>query len=105
MPEDTISSELVLPSGRVVVMESPLDGDGPQDASLSEKVPFDELLKDLRELCSMLLDTTRAIAPTEAELELSVGVEAGTGRLMAFMVDGKASGGIKIRLSWKASGG
>ena len=104
MPEDSISSELVLPSGRVVVMESPLDGEGPRDVSLAEKIPFDEVLEDLRELCSMLLDAVRAISPTEAELELSVGVEAGTGRLMAFMVDGKASGGIKIRLNWKVSG-
>jgi hypothetical protein len=99
--DETVTAELVLPSGRVVLLEAPAPTGGNRDVGLRDKIPFKDLLADLQEMSTLLLDTTRAIGPTEAEIELSLGVEAASGRLVAFMVDGKVSGGMKLRLTWK----
>lgn len=104
MERETTLRELVLPSGRVVAMEAPLVGGEDRDVSFRDQIPFQEVAEAIKELSSTLLGAIQAASPTEAEVELSLGVEAGTGRLMLLVADGKVSAGIKVRLVWKSQG-
>jgi Trypsin-co-occurring domain 1 len=99
--EETTTCEVVLPNGRTVVIQSPALGGQDRDVGLTDKIPIGDLAADLEGLSSALIGAVRAVAPSEAELELSVGVEAETGRLMVLLADGALSAGIKIRFLWK----
>ncbi|MFB8146620.1 CU044_2847 family protein [Microbacterium sp. NPDC056003] len=94
--------EAVLPSGATVL----IDGEppsGPTDVSLSSALNLSELRATMGEFADALVEPLRSMAADEVELEFSVGLELGTGRMIAFFAAGKAQTGTKIRILWKRS--
>lgn len=93
-------AELELPSGRVMLVEGEAAA-GPQDVGMSGAVRLREVRETITELAEALVEPLRALAAEEVELELSLGVELATGRLIAFMAAGKVESGLKVRVSWR----
>jgi hypothetical protein len=100
---------MILPSGREILLpsstpEEPNAGDAAKDLSEFEDVAFQLEFQDLvdaaTEIGMMLRKAMETIRPRKAKVDLNVGVDAKTGRLTAFFVEGGASGSMKLTLEW-----
>jgi Trypsin-co-occurring domain 1 len=100
-----------LPSGKeVMLLSSPADSvtDGDLTNStytdVSFRLEFQDLIDVATEIGTMLRLAIEKILPTKAAVELSIGVDAKTGKITAFFVEGGADGSIKIALEWARPG-
>jgi hypothetical protein len=93
-------AELKLPSGRIMLVEGEAST-SPQDVGLNSALSLQELRETLAEFADTLIEPLRSMAADEIELEFTLGVEVSTGRLVAFLIGGKAQSGMKVRVSWK----
>lgn len=93
-------AELRLPSGDVILVdgEAPV---GPRDVGLTSTIDLESIRTTLAELADALIEPLRSMAADEVELELTVGVELATGRLVAFLAGGKVQSGLKVRMTWR----
>jgi hypothetical protein len=92
-------AELELPSGRVMLVEG--EADGPQDVSLRARLSLKEVRETIAEFADGLVEPLRSLAADEVTLELTLGVELATGRLVAFLAGGKVQSGFKVCVVWK----
>lgn len=99
----------VLPSGREVLIPAPRVGgtrdDGPIEQSegftdVAFRLEFKDLVDTATEIAVMLRRSMEKICPQRATVELSIGVDAKTGQLTAFFVEGGANGAMKLTLEW-----
>lgn len=94
-----------LPSGKEVML-SPIGAaqDYSQDSSpykdVSFRVSFQDIVDVTTEIGSMLRNAVERIAPSKATVELGVGIDAKTGQIVAFFVDGGMNGSLRIVLEW-----
>jgi hypothetical protein len=106
---------VVLPTGREILI--PADGPqpagdtagtGPAVASEYQDVAFHlefkQIVDTAKEIAEMFHHALESAKPKRAALELSLGVDARTGTITAFFVDGGGSGKIKITLEWGSEG-
>jgi hypothetical protein len=101
---------VVLPSGKEILLASS-SADAPDPAldeapyrDVSFRPDFRELVNVAAEIGHLLREGIEKIQPTKATVELSVGVDAKTGMITAFFVEGGANGAIKICLEWAKDG-
>lgn len=94
---DRITVEL--PSGAHVRVPS-APQDGPTDVGFSDVLNFDAILTSLREFASLTLAAVQSASPDEVEIEFSVGVDASTGQLLAFICSASTEAILKFRLLW-----
>ena len=97
-----------LPSGREVMLPttSPLgtgddlglENDAYKDVSFN--IDFADLVDVATEIGILLRKGVEQIVPTKASVSLTIGVDARTGKLTAFFVDGGVNGALSISLEW-----
>jgi len=103
---------MVLPSGREILipaLDNSTDADMTVDAaggeSAFEDVSFHFEFKDIvdaaTEIGVMFKNAFEKILPRRASVELTLGIDARSGRLTAFFVDTGATGSIRILLEWE----
>ena len=106
---------VVLPTGREILI--PADGTQPAGATAAAgpasdseyqdvafHLEFREIVETAKEIAEMFHHALESAKPKRAALELSLGVDARTGTITAFFVDGGGSGNIKITLEWGSEG-
>jgi hypothetical protein len=95
---------MVLPSGKEILVSSGTESDPAADGSgftdVSFHLEFKDLVDTAAEIGEMLRKAMVRIRPKRAKVELSVGVDARTGKITALWVEGGASGGLKLLLEW-----
>ncbi|PRX61455.1 hypothetical protein B0I32_115312 [Nonomuraea fuscirosea] len=97
-----------LPSGREILLLSvPADTlmtaqstDEPVYKDVSFHIEFQDLVDVAAEIGALLRQGIEKILPSKASVELNIGVDAKTGKITAFFVEGGANGSIKIALEW-----
>jgi hypothetical protein len=99
----------LLPSGREILIPSnsrtdlasqdlPSNADGFSDVAFH--LEFKDLVDVATEIAVMLRKSMEMILPQKATVELSIGVDAKSGQLTAFFVEGGANGALKLTLEW-----
>jgi hypothetical protein len=97
---------IILPSGKEILLasETPQAEDGSSEGAPYRDVAFHLDFQDLVDTAAEIGESLRRgiqrIAPSKATVEMSVGVDAKTGKITAFLVEGAANGAIKISLEW-----
>ncbi|WP_410817754.1 CU044_2847 family protein [Micromonospora sp. 050-3] len=105
----TVMVSTVLPSGREVLIPAPRtehageeghfgQSDGFTDVAF--RLEFKDLVDTATEIALMLRASMEKIRPQKATVELSIGVDAKSGQLTAFFVEGGANGALKLTLEW-----
>jgi Trypsin-co-occurring domain 1 len=101
---------VVLPSGKEILLASS-SADVPGVAAdeapykdVSFRPDFRELVDVAAEIGHLLREGVEKIRPNKATVELSVGIDAKSGMITAFFVEGGANGAIKICLEWAQTG-
>lgn len=99
----------ILPSGREILL-SGTDvtvtaaagevSEGGDYRDVAFHLEFQDLVDVATEIGQTLRKAMETIRPQKATVELSVGVDASTGRLTAFFVDGGVKGAMKLTLQW-----
>ncbi|MCZ4119810.1 CU044_2847 family protein [Streptomyces sp. H39-S7] len=106
---------IALPSGREILL--PVEGSShthnggssPDSAGATEgtyddvsfQVDFSDLVDTAGEIGESLRLAMERIRPRRARVELSVGVDAPSGQIVAFFSDTGASGALKLTLEWE----
>lgn len=92
--------EMVLPSGSLMLVDGHATS-GPQDVGLQSKIDAAGIKAALIEFGTVLAEAAAEMRADESELIFSVGVDARTGSLIAFLGGAGATASAQVRLSWK----
>lgn len=101
-----------LPSGRTILFPT-LDaageriegelgvepGTGYTDVGFA--IDFADLAETAAEIGDVLRRALATAVPSKVTAEVTVGIDARTGRVAAFFVDGTATAGVKLTLEWE----
>lgn len=90
---------VTLPDGREILIPAE-NAEEAEYQDVSFHLEFAEIVDTAREIGAMFHKALDAVKPRRAVLELSLGVDAKTGKITAFFVDGGGSGKIKLLLEW-----
>ncbi|MFC0506366.1 CU044_2847 family protein [Micromonospora costi] len=98
----------ILPSGREILIPATADGatqgplSGPEGdfSDVAFHLEFKDLVDTATEIAQLLRRSMEKILPQKATVELSIGVDAKSGQLTAFFVEGSANGALKLTLEW-----
>lgn len=100
-----------LPSGKEVMLLSSVAGLEPSDSEdvssyhdVAFHIPFQELVDVAVEIGDLLHKGIQKITPSKATVELSVGIDAASGKITAFFVEGGINGSIRLVLEWAKVG-
>jgi hypothetical protein len=93
-------AEVMLPSGAVMLVDGEAPS-GPQDVGLKTSLDLERVRQTIAEFAETLIEPLRSLTPDEVEVELSFGLELGTGHVIAFFAGGHTQAGLKVRVKWK----
>lgn len=105
--QDHAYIEVVLDSGRNVLLLATdrLETAGPPrptDVSFASQLKFSELIETIAEIGTAVKAGIDRIAPDEAIVEVSLAVNAKTGRVAALFTDAGVESAFKVLLKWSA---
>ncbi len=99
--------EARLPSGRNVLVRG-VDGGNAHDDDAGQLrdvrfrgVDFEALTATLHEVGALVKGTLQALTPTEAVVEIGLGISAKTGQLLVLFGEAAADASMKIVLTWR----
>ncbi|MGX9146464.1 CU044_2847 family protein [Mesorhizobium sp. 128a] len=89
-----------LPSGNEMLLEAEIGGR--EEVAAGDSFDFNENLKVLQEVGSMIGTALQTARPTEAQVEIGLDAAVEAGKHTALIVKGSGSASLKVTLKWSS---
>jgi hypothetical protein len=99
--------EVALPNGATAMVRARRldDGGGATKAGFRERLDFDEVAAAIEGLSQAVRTAVAHVAPDAVSVELGFDLALKSGKLVGLLVDGEATGSIRVTLEWGREGG